>query len=137
MADTRTNAEANAEDNDGLELLTPQTKNPLATIDESIIRSVLPLAYRDTRGAWWQVRWTGKAWAAMPLKSTVAKYHDEYGTNWDTKRVVASGSDAPGIISAIEEMLEFERVAAKNRGGSIPWWVWALGLYAWSKRKRR
>lgn len=144
MADTRTDADANAQDNDGAALFTAQTPTPriannnfISAADEELSRTLMAsvgFAYRDMRAKWWSVKWSGKTWVAYPLKATAAAYNAEFGTQMDPKRMYAAANNAPDMIAAIDERLEAARA---NAPSGIPWWLVALGLYAWSKRGRR
>lgn len=145
MADDRTDAEANAQDNDGAPLFTATTPTPriannnfISEADEELSRSLMSsvgYAYRDMRGNWWNIKWTGKAWAAYPLKATAAAYNKQYGTKMEPKRMYAASNNAADMITGIEERIEADRVEAKNSGGGI---ILVLILLAvLSKGKRR
>jgi hypothetical protein len=140
MPDDRTDAEANAEDNDGLPLFTSKTETPVRpapnVISEADARLRAPVfaiapgyAYRDMRGHWWNIKWntTTFTWNAFPLKATAAAYNEMYpGTKMDPKRMYAAATDAPGIIEAVDERIEAARVEAKNSGG-LGWLLLVIG----------
>lgn len=147
--DERSDAEANAADNDGLPLFTAQTPtprrpadNPISKLDAKIQNAIFDhaasdpgFAYRDVRGQYWNVRWntTSFTWNAYPLAETARVYNAQYDMKLQPKKMYAAANDAAGMVSVINERVESARVTA---GSAFPWWLLVVG-YLLMKGKRR